>query len=142
MRTLRSLKQVCSVDYWVEKSWKWSRGERWNGGKGEGFCTQNNRLPGRGQTSVAVKEQCSGAIQMPRLCLFTEVLHIQTPRTRKGSQTQHTSSIQKIVTTGDAAQPKVMLSSVASLYTCLHLRSFEANSLSHCGEEMHTDVLF
>lgn len=48
----------------------------------------------------------------------------------------------KIVTRGDAVQLKVMLLSVASLNTCLELRSSEANSLSHCWEEMCTDVLF
>lgn len=88
--------------------------------KGGGAYLVPNTVDSQVKDRTPMKEQHSGVNQMPLLWLFTEVLHIETPQTRKGHQTQHPFPIQKIIiTTADVAQPKVMLSSVASLNTCL-----------------------
>lgn len=76
-------------------------------GKGGGFSTQHNILPGtRTDQQASMKERCGGVIKMARLWLFTEVLHIQPPQRR--NQTLRPSSIQN--NTNDAATAKVVYS--------------------------------
>lgn len=67
------------------------------------------------------------------LGLFQEVLYTKASR-EAGKQNTFPQSVN--------SSPQAMLSCVASLNTFVQLKSCNADSLCHCWEEMHADVLF